>query len=80
MYSTCSVLKEECEDVVQAFLNEQGDTFVLIPADEAAQQLPDDVQTMILPAVTLDGMFGSRPAEEGPDGHFCALFRNIEKK
>ena len=80
VYSTCSVLKEECEDVVQAFLNEQSDKFVLIPADEAAQQLPDDVQTMILRAVTPDGMFASRPAEEGPDGHFCALFRNIEKK
>ncbi|WP_028264150.1 RsmB/NOP family class I SAM-dependent RNA methyltransferase [Atopobium fossor] len=80
VYSTCSVLKQENEDVVQAFLQTKiGQHFELVSALDApavcmlAQQNPRAYE-LLSSCVTDEGMFRSHPQTGSFDGHFCARF------
>lgn len=75
-YATCSVLRQENEDVVHAFLgSDAGKGFKVI-----------DARTYMDPAVSKaaaawvgdEGFFQSLPYEGGCDGHFCALLQRDE--
>lgn len=66
VFSTCTVAREEDEDVVEKFLaSEAGSRFVLKPFDSA---LPEPFGAGMI----VDGYFRSVPAIGGPDGHFAA--------
>ncbi|GAV31245.1 tRNA and rRNA cytosine-C5-methylases [Coriobacteriaceae bacterium EMTCatB1] len=66
VYSTCSVLVAENEDVVNGFLGSApGATFAPAPLDP---QPPAEWQRF----ATHDGFFRSWPSTDGPDGHFVA--------
>lgn len=65
VYSTCSVMAEENEDVVRAFLEERRD-FRGIPAEAPAAELVDN-----------DGCLRTFPHRHGVDGFFGAV---LEKK
>lgn len=66
VYSTCSVLAEENQDVVSGFLgSEAGRAF------ETAD-LREGVPTHWRGFLTDEGWFRSLPAIDGPDGHFAA--------
>lgn len=77
-YATCSVLRQENERVVTAFLaSEQGAAFACVPVSEAMIFSHPD----FAPAAALlrngeneRGMFQSIPAPNAFDGHFCARF------
>lgn len=75
-YATCSVLREEDEAVVEAFLaSEAGaDYEVLLPADAApadAVLAIDELSDRTVPG----GFMRTLPEAGGCDGHFCALLR-----
>ncbi|MGI9592527.1 MAG: 16S rRNA (cytosine(967)-C(5))-methyltransferase RsmB [Myxococcota bacterium] len=63
VYSTCTVLPEENEQVIEAFLAEFAD-FELLPAE----RLPDEAR----PLVGDDGFLRSLPHRHGADGFFAA--------
>ncbi|MCH2171516.1 16S rRNA (cytosine(967)-C(5))-methyltransferase RsmB [Myxococcota bacterium] len=67
VYSTCTLLPEENEDVVQAFLNDPtgpGQHFALSPRSE----LPDELQ----PVVDDGGLLRTLPHRHDTDGFFAA--------
>lgn len=76
-YATCSVLAEENEGVVEAFLaNEVGAQFEVVPvADMAAAtgivELVDEVGELS----GSQGYLRTYPRPDGCDGHFCACLR-----
>ena len=76
IYATCSVLREENEGVVDAFLaSDQGRGFKLEPVSQA--QLFQRAEFSAAAAYVRNhetdrGMFQSAPAPEAFDGHFCA--------
>lgn len=75
VYSTCSVLREEDEDVIARFLaSEQGASFALDDVRHAPDlaRIGDEAASEVASHVDEDGMFLSVPAPGGPDGHFCA--------
>lgn len=63
LYATCTIRREENEDVVRRFLAEQ-DAF-----------LPEDFETPIPGAVCEDGMLQLWPQRHGTDGFFIAKLR-----
>jgi 16S rRNA (cytosine967-C5)-methyltransferase len=63
VYSTCTVLPEENEQVIEAFLTESPH-FELAPAEQA----PDEAR----PLVGTDGFLRSLPHVHGADGFFAA--------
>ena len=68
VYATCSVLKEENQQVVADFLaSPQGAGFSVEPATAAFDAFED--------AITPEGFFASLPVEDGPDGHFAVIMR-----
>lgn len=68
VYATCSVLQEENQRVVEAFLaSSEGARFDVEPAKPAFPEFDD--------CITPEGYFASLPVEKGPDGHFAAVFR-----
>ncbi|MGN0071041.1 MAG: RsmB/NOP family class I SAM-dependent RNA methyltransferase [Atopobiaceae bacterium] len=73
VYATCSVLREEDEDIVSAFLaGEAGRGFEIEDVGKApALSLWPEAE---LP-VTEEGFFRSSPVLKGPDGHFCCVLR-----
>lgn len=74
-YATCSVLREEDEDIVSAFLeSEAGSGFEIEDVRKAPglSLWPEAEETL---SVTEEGFFRSVPALGGPDGHFCCVFR-----
>lgn len=67
VYSTCSVLREENEDVVRGFLDgERGAGFRVASTADA-------VPAKWAGSITAEGYFQSLPAIGGPDGHFVAV-------
>lgn len=75
-YATCSVLREEDEAVVEAFLaSDAGCEFELVrPADAVPA---DDVAAVdeMSDRTTPEGFFRTLPETGSCDGHFCALLR-----
>lgn len=77
-YATCSVLREEDEDVVTAFLaSEIGAAFEVVSVAQVArnaklgalaEELEGDYETP-------EGYLRTCPTAKGPDGHFCAVLR-----
>lgn len=66
VYSTCSVLREENEDVVDAFLSsEAGGVWSLVPF---ATHVPAPLDAGMI----VGDIFRSIPRVGGPDGHFAA--------
>lgn len=75
IYATCSVLEEENEQVIDAFLqSEQGRAFKLAPLHEA-DPFKDETEAMayICEREDMRGLFQSTPLSSTDfDGHFCA--------
>ena len=74
VYATCSVLAQEDEGVVGAFLaSEAGAAFEVVPAHEACglPETADEVRAH----ETREGYFRTLPEPDGCDGHFCAVLR-----
>lgn len=76
-YATCSVLHDEDEAVVQAFLaSEVGKAFVLEPVVQApACRCHDVLADCVEKAQTPEGYLLTIPRFGGGDGHFCARMR-----
>ena len=75
-YATCSVLREEDEDVVEAFLaSPQGADFEVV----ALPDVPDASDVAAVDAMsklaTPAGFMRTYPAPGACDGHFCAVLR-----
>jgi len=72
VYSTCSVMSEENDDVVDGFLASAA----------GARFRPMDLDRMLpaawRPYVGRDGRFRSLPSAGGPDGHFVAAFERVD--
>ena len=74
VYATCSVLAEEDEDVVAAFLaSPAGAGFEVVRASEACASA--DAAAEIAGRETPQGYFRTLPEPGGCDGHFCAVLR-----
>jgi 16S rRNA (cytosine967-C5)-methyltransferase len=73
VYSTCSVLREEDEDVARAFLaSEAGRAFELEPvADAPACAANEQLRDLVLSHQTAGGHLLTMPVVGGGDGHFC---------
>lgn len=73
-YATCSVLYEEDEAVVQAFLaSEAGASFHVQPVEEApACKTSPALAHLVIERQTIEGYLLSTPIVGGGDGHFCA--------
>lgn len=77
-YATCSVLREENEEVVAAFLaSEAGADFEVVPVAEVARaaRVAELADELAAGAQTPEGYLRTYPREDGPDGHFCACLR-----
>ena len=74
VYATCSVLREEDEDVVRAFLKTpEGAGFHICDVlDAPGCKSSERLATLVSSQRTEDGFFLSVPATGGGDGHFCA--------
>lgn len=74
IYSTCSVLREEDEAVVDAFLaSEAGHGFAIEPVSQApACQASAGLAQVVGACQTPEGYLLVPPAPDGGDGHFCA--------
>lgn len=69
VYSTCSVARQENDDVIDAFLaGAQGKSYVIEPVGTA---VPEEWDRF----VDVRGCFQSWPAPGGPDGHYVAVLR-----
>lgn len=75
-YATCSVLRQEDEAVVEAFLSSpEGAGFeVVCPADAVDARNVDAVDAMSRMS-TPEGFFRTYPRQGSCDGHFCAVLR-----
>ena len=74
-YSTCSLLSEENEGVVKAFLaSAAGVDFKVSPVTDApcVIALPAEARGLVAAHTTSDGFFRTHPTPDGHDGHFCA--------
>ncbi len=69
VYSTCSVLRAENEQVVAAFLDSRAGAGFRVEALDPAP--PQEWQRFVTP----EGFFRSWPTVDGPDGHFVARLR-----
>ena len=74
VYATCSVLRQEDEDVVDAFLaSPEGEGFCLQAVGEAPACVQDEQLAQLVSARhTSAGHFLSMPTSGAEDGHFCA--------
>ena len=79
-YATCSVLREEDEDVVSAFLaSDAGRAFRVMPVEAAPSCAHDaTLAELVRERQTSDGFFVSVPTIGGGDGHFCALLKRMD--
>jgi 16S rRNA (cytosine967-C5)-methyltransferase len=74
-YSTCSVLRQEDEGVIEAFLaSQEGRGFARASVADApaVAALDAPARSQVLASVSAEGAFVSVPSLGGPDGHFCA--------
>ncbi|MDI6712582.1 MAG: RsmB/NOP family class I SAM-dependent RNA methyltransferase [Anaerosomatales bacterium] len=69
VYSTCSVLRAENEQVVAAFLDSRAGAGFRVEALDPAP--PAEWKRFVTP----EGFFRSWPTVDGPDGHFVACLR-----
>ena len=78
-YATCSVLREEDEDVVAAFLaSDAGRAFRVIPVEMAPSCSRDAMlKELVRKQQSSEGFFVSGPAIGGGDGHFCAILERV---
>lgn len=74
VYSTCSVLQEEDEDVIGAFLSsDEGRHFAVQPVDQApACSQNGPLRELTATHQTPQGYLLTTPTVGGGDGHFCA--------
>ena len=80
IYSTCSILKEENEDQIAAFLaSEIGKKFQVISVTDIAfaKDLTDSAYEFIQARETEEGYFQSTPEIGGCDGHFLCVLERI---
>ena len=90
VYSTCSILAEENEGVVERFMrSELGESFAIEPvrpgellgAQAAAAARAPGVRGgwgLDEQSITSWGCFSSLPEDSGPDGHFAARFHRFQ--
>jgi 16S rRNA (cytosine967-C5)-methyltransferase len=72
VYSTCTILPEENEDVVRGFLGStEGAGCRIRPVHDAVPEAWSGY-------ITGEGFFQSLPTLGGPDGHFVALLERME--
>ena len=78
-YATCSVLREEDEDVVERFLaSEVGQQFRVQPASEVpACATNPSLKGRVEAAETTEGYLLTTPSLGSGDGHFCAILRRV---
>lgn len=80
-YATCSALRCEDEDIVQAFLaSPEGAAFELLPATARLGSFEGELARALAPWVSPEGFLltGVSPACLGPaDTHFLALLRRV---
>ena len=77
VYSTCSVLRAEDEDIIEAFLSgPEGGDFRIAPiaAAPGVASLAPEARELVLSHVSGNGLFRTSPAADAPDGHFCCRF------
>lgn len=75
-YATCSVLREEDEQVIQAFLaSEAGKGFQVVPAADVPAASDLAAVDFMAAHSTPEGFFRTYPEQGGCDGHFCACLR-----
>ena len=74
IYSTCSVLRDEDEAIVEAFLeSDEGKAFETRPVVQAPACMDnDELRSVVEASQTLDGYLLTKPQVGGGDGHFCA--------
>ena len=72
VYATCSLLADENEAIVTAFLSAHPEFTLLPAADILAAQGVSEVDGRLAPALA-DGMLRLRPDREGTDGFFAAV-------
>ena len=78
-YATCSVLREEDEDVVERFLaSEVGQQFRVQPASEvSACATNPSLKGRVEAAETTEGYLLTTPSLGSGDGHFCAILHRV---
>lgn len=76
VYATCSVLRAEDEDVVEAFLaSDAGRGFKLSLVSDAPACIADEqLRSLVLSHQSSEGHLLTTPVAGGGDGHFCARF------
>ena len=74
LYATCSVLRAEDEDVVEAFLaSDAGHNFELAPAADAPACVANEqLRSLVASHQSPEGYLLTMPLAGGGDGHFCA--------
>ena len=73
LYATCSVFKEENDEIIDAFLRSSyGEGFEVEQVSEAPQLKALSAVELVASYEDERGMFRSYPVREGCDGHFCA--------
>ena len=81
LYATCSVLKQENDDVIDSFLaTPEGAGFKLAPLSEAdIFQFPAFKQAAVTVSghESANGLFQTVPALNAYDGHFCARLKKV---
>ncbi len=80
MYSTCSILKEENEDQIEAFLaSDRGKNFKVMSVTDIAfaKDLSDKAYEFIEMHETEEGYFQTTPKSGECDGHFLCVLERI---
>ncbi len=70
VYSTCTVTRQENDQVIDSFLARHGEEFRLV---DVSDLVPEDLRRFI----TQEGWFQSISEEGGPDGHFVARIERV---
>ncbi len=75
-YATCSVLREEDEAVVEAFLaSPEGADFEVVPVADVPDARNQEAVDVMAGLSTPQGFLRTYPKQACCDGHFCAVLR-----
>ena len=75
-YATCSVLREEDEAVVEAFLaSPEGADFEVVPVADVPDARNQEAVDLMAGLSTPQGFLRTYPKQACCDGHFCAVLR-----